>query len=256
MEVGKRINALRKKKGMTQKELAGLLCVTDKAISRWESGVGNPDLNTLPKIAEIFNVSIDYLLSDNREMVEGNVGSNTSTDFERVSKPKSFFRKKVIIIALSVVTFAEIAVGVTFGTLTALRDSKNKEAYGLGINYLETGEYEGAKQIFDSLNYKDSDDKSLVCNGMIEIQNAKTTGKQNKIVSGISFIIEGNSVINAYYEGNDHFIVDDKTRYETVLSKNNRNLLIPDFSDFGKWNVQSYYYYQNAAFLYLSALWK
>ena len=106
------------------------------------------------------------------------------------------------------------------------------------------------------MNYKDSGDKSLVCDGMIEIQNAKITGKQNKIVSGISFIIEGNSIINTYYEGNGHFIVDDKTRYETVLSKNNNNLLIPEFSDFDKWNVQSYYYYQNAAFLYLSALWK
>ena len=64
MNIGEKINQLRKEKGMTQKELASELNVTDKAISRWESGQGNPDLELIPKIASIFNVTTDFLLKD------------------------------------------------------------------------------------------------------------------------------------------------------------------------------------------------
>jgi len=58
-----RIKGLRNKKALTQDELANKLGVTNKAVSKWESGKGNPDILTLPKIAKIFNVSVDYLLS-------------------------------------------------------------------------------------------------------------------------------------------------------------------------------------------------
>ena len=63
MTLGERIKKLRTDKGLTQLELANSLFVTDRAISKWEQGRGNPDLNTLPDLARIFNVSIDYLLT-------------------------------------------------------------------------------------------------------------------------------------------------------------------------------------------------
>lgn len=58
-----RIQKLRKEKGFTQAELASQLNITDKAVSKWESGEGNPDISILPKIALIFGVSVDYLLT-------------------------------------------------------------------------------------------------------------------------------------------------------------------------------------------------
>ena len=63
MTLGERIKELRTSKGLTQLELANILFVTDRAISKWEQGRGNPDLNTLPEIAKAFGVSIDYLLT-------------------------------------------------------------------------------------------------------------------------------------------------------------------------------------------------
>jgi transcriptional regulator with XRE-family HTH domain len=61
--LSERVKKLRKDKGLTQLELANQLNVTDKAVSKWEVGEGNPDISLLPKIAEIFDVTIDYILT-------------------------------------------------------------------------------------------------------------------------------------------------------------------------------------------------
>lgn len=61
--IGKTISILRKEKGMTQIELAVKLGVTDKAISKWESENGIPDIMQFPALASLFGVSIDYLLT-------------------------------------------------------------------------------------------------------------------------------------------------------------------------------------------------
>ena len=60
--VGKTIAALRKAKGWTQAVLAAKLGVSDKAISKWESEAGLPEISQLPAMATLFNVTIDYLM--------------------------------------------------------------------------------------------------------------------------------------------------------------------------------------------------
>lgn len=60
---GRFIAQLRKKKGYTQKELAEKLMVTDKAISRWETGKGLPDTSLLKPLGDILDVSVGELLS-------------------------------------------------------------------------------------------------------------------------------------------------------------------------------------------------
>ena len=62
LKVGARIAKLRNEKNITQLELAEKLGVTDRAVSKWETGGGFPDITLLPQIADIFNVNIDYLL--------------------------------------------------------------------------------------------------------------------------------------------------------------------------------------------------
>ncbi|MGB9780652.1 helix-turn-helix domain-containing protein [Caldanaerobacter sp.] len=57
-----RIKDLRAEKGISQNELAKALGLTQQAISAYENGLREPDLETLQKIADFFNVSIDYLL--------------------------------------------------------------------------------------------------------------------------------------------------------------------------------------------------
>ena len=62
MQVGKTIAALRKEKGMTQKDLAQLLHVTDKAVSKWERNASCPDIGTIPKLAEVLGLDVNELM--------------------------------------------------------------------------------------------------------------------------------------------------------------------------------------------------
>ena len=54
---------LRKEQGLTQKELADRLNVTDKAVSKWERGQGCPDVSLLPRLAQTLGVEVEGLLS-------------------------------------------------------------------------------------------------------------------------------------------------------------------------------------------------
>jgi transcriptional regulator with XRE-family HTH domain len=63
MRTGDRIKKLRKSKNFTQLELANKLNITDKAVSKWESNLGEPSIDLLLELSKLFDVSIDYLLT-------------------------------------------------------------------------------------------------------------------------------------------------------------------------------------------------
>lgn len=60
--MGERIAALRKEKGMTQSDLAEKMGVTDKAVSKWERNLSCPDISLLPRLAELFGITLDQLM--------------------------------------------------------------------------------------------------------------------------------------------------------------------------------------------------
>ena len=63
MEFNEKLQELRKQKGLTQEELAEKLYVSRTAISKWESGRGYPNIESLKVIAKFFSVTVDELLS-------------------------------------------------------------------------------------------------------------------------------------------------------------------------------------------------
>lgn len=63
MEFNEKLQELRKRKGLTQEELAEALFVSRTAVSKWESGRGYPSIDSLKVLAGFFSVSIDELLS-------------------------------------------------------------------------------------------------------------------------------------------------------------------------------------------------
>ncbi len=66
IKTGEWIAARRKEKELTQKDLAARLGVTDKAVSRWETGKGYPDISLLPALAEELDCTVNELLSGKR----------------------------------------------------------------------------------------------------------------------------------------------------------------------------------------------
>ena len=69
MEFNKKLQELRKRKGLTQEELAETLFVSRTAVSKWESGRGYPNIDSLKAIAEFFGITIDELLSGDELLV-------------------------------------------------------------------------------------------------------------------------------------------------------------------------------------------
>ena len=69
---GQRLARLRKEKGLTQEEVASRIVISPQAVSKWENGNSEPDLNTLNQLADIFGVSVDELLGrdKNKEVKE------------------------------------------------------------------------------------------------------------------------------------------------------------------------------------------
>jgi len=69
--IGKFISVLRRANGMTQRELAEKLFVSDKTVSRWECDECAPDLSLIPAIAEIFGITVDELLREEKNNTAG-----------------------------------------------------------------------------------------------------------------------------------------------------------------------------------------
>ena len=62
-KIGQLIYTLRKEKGMTQKQLADALFLSDRTISKWERGIGCPDIALLPQLAALLEIPIENLLT-------------------------------------------------------------------------------------------------------------------------------------------------------------------------------------------------
>lgn len=65
--IAERITELRKKKNMTQEDVARAIGVTNQAVSKWEAGINYPDVELIPRIASLFGVSVNYLFAGEEE---------------------------------------------------------------------------------------------------------------------------------------------------------------------------------------------
>lgn len=113
-KVGSFITALRKEKGLTQKQLAQMLNVTDKAVSRWETGKGYPDIEILVLLSETLDISVNELLSGKRlekESIEKACEENVVTAYKKAKKLRT---KNIFFIVLSVVLVIALCVTAVF----------------------------------------------------------------------------------------------------------------------------------------------
>lgn len=76
IKIGKLICAIRKEKQLTQQQLADFMNISDKTVSKWERGLGCPDVSLLPELSDILGINLEVLLSgklDTNELVGGNM---------------------------------------------------------------------------------------------------------------------------------------------------------------------------------------
>lgn len=108
------IAKLRSEREMTQKELSEALNVSDKAISRWETGKGYPDVSSLMALSEFFSVSVNELLSGKRIDIESLSTTADKNVLEVIRKNERINKKQkkqvaiytlLLIIAISPVLF-------------------------------------------------------------------------------------------------------------------------------------------------------
>ncbi|RDU22940.1 helix-turn-helix domain-containing protein [Anaerosacchariphilus polymeriproducens] len=81
MKIGNLIIQCRKEKNLTQKELADLLHVSDKTISKWERGLGCPDIDSIKNLADVFSVNVTEILSGDIILNGNDSGNIKKTKF-------------------------------------------------------------------------------------------------------------------------------------------------------------------------------
>ena len=120
-KIGKFIHDLRKEKGLTQKQLADLVGVSDKTISKWETGRGIPDTAIMNELCQVLGISINELLSGERLSVDNYNGKaeenmvNLLKDTEKQNEKQRWSKVNIILNLLWVLLFGFMLFILGFG---------------------------------------------------------------------------------------------------------------------------------------------
>lgn len=119
-KIGNFIMQNRKAKKLTQKQLADKLCVTDRAISRWERGVGTPDISLLITLGEILEVSVnEILLGEKIENITMEQSDKILVDSISLYK-KNDIKKTVKIFFLIMIMITSLLLAITFFNISMI----------------------------------------------------------------------------------------------------------------------------------------
>lgn len=113
MHVGKRIAELRRKQGLTQEQLGQLLGTTRQAVSKWESGKSNPDLDYVIHMGTLFRVSMDELLLG----VQPNTVHAQYIETEETRKPDLSPKRRISFYVLAIVGILILLLCPLFATV-------------------------------------------------------------------------------------------------------------------------------------------
>ena len=111
IQIGRLIAELRKKQGLTQQQLADKLNLSNKTISKWESGSGSPDISNLPVLAEALEISVDELLNGELNQLKSATNLDMPKDYSPRKELTPEQKKERAIIALAA------SVGAILGIL-------------------------------------------------------------------------------------------------------------------------------------------
>lgn len=108
MNIADRLKELRKKAGYSQEQLAEMLDISRQAVSKWESGQGNPDIENVIKLTEIYGVSADHILLG----YEKKDNSDAPQPKEKIKKERNPETEKTVRI-IAVILASALAVALS-----------------------------------------------------------------------------------------------------------------------------------------------
>lgn len=122
MNIGKAILSIRKKKNMSQEEFGQLFHVTRQTVSNWENEKSYPDLQTLVDISDMFDISLDKLLKEDKQMVKS------------VSKTiKDGIKWKLLIKIVACILIVTLIAGVIYVGIWSSRKEKLEAKFDQGV---------------------------------------------------------------------------------------------------------------------------
>lgn len=126
--MGELICGLRKEKGMTQRELAEQMNVTDKAVSKWERDLSCPDINSLPRLAEVLGISVEELLNTPQKDEQAESRAGTVADIVLRAIPVAMGVAVVVTSLLHSIDlysgFSMLGIGLACTGISLLRKEK------------------------------------------------------------------------------------------------------------------------------------
>ncbi len=107
IKIGKFISNIRKERNMTQLELANMLGVTDRAVSKWENGRGMPDISLIKPLCDALSITVNELfcgerigLNELKEVADENIVNTLSISQNRIKSTKRVFISVLIFVIL------------------------------------------------------------------------------------------------------------------------------------------------------------
>ena len=251
IKVGNFITKLRKSKGLTQVELAKSINVTNKAISKWETGNGLPDVGLLYPLASALGVSVTELLAG--EFMEGENFNKSNTDevtLRTLYYNKKKFMKTIRLIVISaILAIILVCLGwyfiTSFNSIRVYRirlDSENfwmndgffmksnmKNVFQLtdlkyiGEEKLENNEFRAKIYVKDEEN----NDELIIYDGIYvsPVYIYETDGYDEYFTDRYARLLKDNLYIDIRYINEDGQIVKETHKLETTLEFANNKLL-------------------------------
>lgn len=132
--LGMMISSLRKEKGMTQLQVAEIMGVTDKAVSKWERDLSTPDVNSIPKLAETFGITVDELMQVKTETKE-NMTKNKVNEVVDTALKGIGVAMGIAVTVLSILgeletnnAFIMLGIGLASVSICLLKDKQEKNS--------------------------------------------------------------------------------------------------------------------------------
>lgn len=201
-KIGKVIADLRKEAGFTQKSLSEALSVTDKAVSKWERGLGCPDISLLPKLSVLLNTDIESIIAGDTHRVGHRKGILILDDETETTACTLIYDKPLVYYLFS--NF--LLIGVKDIMVIAGEKDKafiqselaNGERIGLNITY--SNRYESANDFI-------GDGNVLVVFGKMILYGANITKQFQNITSqnvgGVRLVLYDGKSVPIFFCNND-----------------------------------------------------